>query len=218
MTAVNGLYLNKLIKLSLSGDNMLRSFNHEALHAMKDLGFFSAADWNLLEQKARSEWMAKYDIAKSYGDETTEIQLEEAIAHAFADVQTQAPAVKSIMSRVVNFLKRIGNWLKGNGYRTAEDVFQKAAAGKLKGKATIIGKARAENLAKWFGDSKVVNADGSPKVVYHGTDKPDFSIFDPASWFSENPLESSAYTNVDVIKIREKSLKLLKSASDSRTA
>ena len=176
MTAVNGLYLNKLIKLSLSGDNMLRSFNHEALHAMKDLGLFSAADWNLLEQKARSEWMAKYDIAKSYADETTEIQLEEAIAHAFADMQTQTPAVKSIMSRVVNFLKRIGNWLKGNGYRTADDVFQEAAAGKLKGKGAVgTGGARAaistkeENFKRWFGNSKVVNEDGSPMVMYHGT-------------------------------------------------
>ena len=220
MTAVNGLYLNKLIKLSLSGDNMLRSFNHEALHAMKDLGFFSAADWNLLEQKARSEWMAKYDIANpnNYGKETTEIQLEEAIAHAFADIQTQAPAVKSIMSRVVDFLKRIGSWLKGNGYRTADDVFQEAAAGKLKGKETITEKVRAQNLKKWFGDSKVVNEDGSPKVVYHGTDKPDFSIFDPASWFSEHPLESSAYTNVDVIKIREKSLKKYTLSDDTSMA
>ncbi len=31
---------------------------------------------------------------------------------------------------------------------------------------------------KWFGDSKVVNADGSPKVVYHGTSA-QFDIFEP---------------------------------------
>lgn len=36
-------------------------------------------------------------------------------------------------------------------------------------------------------ESKVVNADGSPKVVYHGTNK-DFAVFQSASgmyWFSE---------------------------------
>lgn len=30
--------------------------------------------------------------------------------------------------------------------------------------------AHARNLTQWFGRSAVVNADGSPKVVYHGTD------------------------------------------------
>lgn len=30
---------------------------------------------------------------------------------------------------------------------------------------------------RWFGDSKVVNADGTPKVVYHGTENGDFTSF-----------------------------------------
>jgi hypothetical protein len=59
---------------------------------------------------------------------------------------------------------------------------------------------------RWFGDSKVVNEDGSPKVVYHGTDKPDFSIFDPASWFTESTEEASAYTNDQYLKKRERLL------------
>lgn len=35
-----------------------------------------------------------------------------------------------------------------------------------------------ENFRKWFGDSKVVDADGKPLVVYHGTGA-DFDSFDP---------------------------------------
>jgi hypothetical protein len=132
MTRVNGEYFDKLIELSLSGDNIFRTMNHEALHALKDLGFFSDKDWKTLENKARSEWMEKYKIADSYSNETAEVQLEEAIAYAFADMQTQPAQVKSIMSSVVNFFKRIGNWLRGNGYKTAEDIFGKVAAGELK--------------------------------------------------------------------------------------
>jgi hypothetical protein len=132
MTAINGEYFDKMIELSLSGDNIFRTMNHEALHAMKDLGFFSDKEWKTLENKARSEWMEKYKIADSYSNESEEVQLEEAIAHAFADAQTQPAPIKSLMSRAVNFLKRIGNWLRGNGYTTAEDIFGKAAAGKLK--------------------------------------------------------------------------------------
>ena len=32
---------------------------------------------------------------------------------------------------------------------------------------------------RWFGKSKVVNADGSPKVMYHGTKSGAFEVFDP---------------------------------------
>lgn len=60
---------------------------------------------------------------------------------------------------------------------------------------------------RWFGDSKVVNEDGSPKVVYHGTDSPDFNIFNPASYFSESAKESSRYTNANELKKRERGFK-----------
>jgi hypothetical protein len=38
-------------------------------------------------------------------------------------------------------------------------------------------KTESEAFKKWFGDSKVVDADGKPLVVYHGTDA-DFNAFD----------------------------------------
>ena len=70
----------------------------------------------------------------------------------------------------------------------------------------------AKAFKEWFGDSKVVDADGKPLVVYHGTDQ-DFSTFDAGKagtntgnygWygrgfsFSTNPDIASGYTgNVD---------------------
>jgi hypothetical protein len=135
MSRVNGEYFDKLINLSLSGDNIFRTMNHEAIHAMRDLGFFTDAQWSLLTEKAKKEWMAKYKITGEdgrYNNQTEEVQIEEAIADAFADMQTQPAKVKSIMSNIINILKRIGNVLRGNGYQTAEDIFSKAATGKLK--------------------------------------------------------------------------------------
>jgi hypothetical protein len=128
---INGYYFQKLINLSLSGSNMFRTMSHEALHAMRDLGFFSDADWKLLTDKAKSTWMKKYNIAEDYADKSKEIQYEEAIAKAFADHKTLAPKEKSIMAKAINILKRIGNVLRGAGYRTANDVFTEAAAGKF---------------------------------------------------------------------------------------
>ena len=75
--------------------------------------------------------------------------------------------------------------------------------------------SKNEAFKKWFGDSKVVNEDGSPKVVYHGTDKPDFSIFNPASWFSENKQESSMYARPGDLKTRERLLNKYKLSNDT---
>ena len=148
MEEVNGAYFNKLIKLSLSGDNIFRTMSHEALHAMKALGFFSDADWKILENKAKSEWMAKYDIAEKYSHEPMEVQLEEAIAFAFADHNKQLPLIKRIMNAAVEALKTIGNIFRANGYRKAEDIFKEAAAGKFKAGKETIAESRAEIPSK----------------------------------------------------------------------
>jgi phage portal protein BeeE len=38
----------------------------------------------------------------------------------------------------------------------------------------------AENFVRWFGDSKVVDDDGNPQIVYHGTTGKFENVFDPA--------------------------------------
>lgn len=60
----------------------------------------------------------------------------------------------------------------------------------------VENQTQTRQFAEWFGDwqndpvnaSKVVNEDGTPKVVYHGTNV-DFNTFqsrDGAYWFSES--------------------------------
>lgn len=47
-------------------------------------------------------------------------------------------------------------------------------------------KAKAKNFAEWFGDSKVVDADGNPLVVYHGTSADFDSFKDGSNMFATN--------------------------------
>jgi hypothetical protein len=142
---ISGAYFDNMIRVSLSSSDPIRTLNHEALHAMKDLGMFSNKEWKMLEDTAKSKWMKQYDIAKGYGQETKEIQLEEAIAHAFADYQKQKPAIKALANRVRQFLGQLRNLVMGKGFRTAESVFQRAAEGKLKPtQAPTVSEARAE--------------------------------------------------------------------------
>ena len=71
---------------------------------------------------------------------------------------------------------------------------------------------KSDNFKNWFGDwennpskaSKVVNEDGTPKVVYHGTDKGGFYVFDPkmsddkiSLFFSDSKVTSNSYAQSD---------------------
>jgi hypothetical protein len=144
---ISGAYFDNLIRVSLSSSDPIRTLNHEALHAMKDLGMFSPKEWATLESMAKSKWMKQYDIAnpKNYGNESQKIQLEEAIAHAFADYQKQTPMVKGLANRVRKFLGQLRNLLMGKGFRTADSVFERAAEGKLTPtKAPTVTETRAQ--------------------------------------------------------------------------
>jgi hypothetical protein len=57
-----------LSRLHLDAENPMRALRHEGIHALKELGAFTPDQWRVLENKAKSEWMAKYDIAGRYGD------------------------------------------------------------------------------------------------------------------------------------------------------
>jgi N12 class adenine-specific DNA methylase len=80
-----------------------------------------------------------------------------------------------------------------SGYKFNESDYRPAvvsyARDKWGEKIAPNGKPTWQNFVRWFGDSKVVDKDGKPLVVYHGTDK-EFDVFDanysvsPGFWFT----------------------------------
>lgn len=130
-TSAQGMYVNRLIEIALNANDAMHTLNHEALHAMREMGLFSPADWNILSNMARSNWVNKYGIEAKYSNLTKEEQIEEAVAEAFADFQRQSPRAQSIMEKALTALRKIGNWLKGYGYNDVETVFNQAATGQL---------------------------------------------------------------------------------------
>ena len=53
-----------------------------------------------------------------------------------------------------------------------------------------------KEFKKWFGNSKVVNTDGTPKVMYHGTPNGNFDTFKKgANYFTENEQYADRYQN-----------------------
>jgi hypothetical protein len=61
-----GSYLNSLIQVAFpdpsdpDAANPVQTMRHEALHALRDLGFFTDSQWQALTNKAKSEWINKY--------------------------------------------------------------------------------------------------------------------------------------------------------------
>lgn len=152
--AVEGKYANKLIEVALNANNPAYTLGHEALHAMKEMGFFSPNDWNILTRHAPS-WMKKYDIANRYSGLSQEEQIEEAIAEAFASYQQQEPRVASIFQKVLDTLQKLGNFISGLGFRSTSDIFGEAASGEL-------AKARADVIDA-FDSFLSTNVDKEPK-------------------------------------------------------
>lgn len=93
---------------------------------------------------------------------------------------------------------------------TPEELYQRRrvnfAGQGVAGQALNQGATETPEFRNWFGDSKVVDTDGKPLVVYHGTAK-DFSRFDIKAernmaafrdaqgfYFTSDPRDASAYT------------------------
>ena len=55
---------------------------------------------------------------------------------------------------------------------------------------------------RWFKGSKIVNADGSPKVMYHGTPYGGFTVFKDWQYFTENRDYADVYQTPSASSIR----------------
>lgn len=128
---------------------------------------------------AEEKIKAKGDIS---GDEM-QAYIYGAYANALLNgerVGLQKPGLNRAWNFIGDMRQRAKNWANGAGFKTAEDIFSDVVSGKkakeLEGKSPAKKKAEKfsidnEEGKKWFGNSKAVNADGTPKRYYHGTGK-----------------------------------------------
>lgn len=103
-------------------------------------------------------------------------------------------------SRLPGFYKRFGfveNKGKNRDFEISEAMFRVPIT-TLNQSRPGAAQTETEAFKRWFGDSKVVDADGKPLVVYHGT-KSKFSSFDttggasPGAWFGSDAAETKAF-------------------------
>jgi hypothetical protein len=148
-----GSYGASVITVALDAANPIRALRHETIHGLKDLGFFTPGQWEVLRNKANNEWIDKYlkqrnvdggpiqageqsrfDAYVDLYDSDIEAIKEEAIADAFADFDVNG-APKGLFSTLLEamrkFFRALRSALNGAGYETAEDIFGKVERGEL---------------------------------------------------------------------------------------
>ena len=124
--------------------DMTGTLHHEGLHYLRRAGAFTKQDgtptasWKVLEAEA-PRWREKFRIDERYPAGIGEDLLnEEAIAEAIDDYAKNKPPeiagkVKLAMDRILAFWKRVGNAIRGRGFRTATDVFESIRSGDFAG-------------------------------------------------------------------------------------
>lgn len=160
----------------------LDSEEYSATQLAKHEGYHIIAQRNAeMAQRIRKRLVAEGKISAAqidsyidaynaiYGD-NTDAYVEEIVADAYAGINRTAYGTNNIRAEVT---MEAGQWTKKPGSARAPPEGRFSASAEQ----TENEQTETEAFKDWFGDwqnhpesaSKVVNADGTPKVVYHGT-------------------------------------------------
>jgi len=142
-----------------------------------------------------------------------DLALEEGLVQAFGEAYPKAKpgeirqwfnALKSSVKSMIGMKLSPEDALAWMHYATTEAVpWKGVAAVKVDVGEERMQRAQQETpeFKNWFGNSKVVDEQGKPLVVYHGTDAPDFTEFrtktgynfGPGAYFTPEPTRAAEY-------------------------
>lgn len=130
-----GSYQDRLIQIATdTAQDGTFTLDHEAIHALRDLGMFNQSEWAIIAAKAKRDPGLMRSIRQRYPKLDAEAQVEEAVADMFARYQRGDYAAEGTVARVFKALRQaleaIGNALAGRGLRSAEGVLGDVAAGR----------------------------------------------------------------------------------------
>lgn len=201
---VLGSYRGGEIKVNAGAADPGHVVRHEIIHALRDAnlwgqpyGLFTGQEWRALVRAARADEGIRRAVERAYGDLDAAGQAEEMVAEFYADWAADrakyppGPILRAL-ERIHTFFRALGAALRGEGFMDAAMVMDRIANGEIggrggpeggpgggarKGKESSQINTGTKAFEKWFGASKVVDADGKPLAVYHGTGA-DFEAFD----------------------------------------
>lgn len=113
------------------------TLSHEAVHAMEHLGLIRDQEKATLLRHLEKDQQLVADYEEAYknapGAGSPGLRAAELIAEGYArwkeDKLTPNASVNSIYKKIEKFLDALGNMLRGHGFQTAEDVFNRIDSG-----------------------------------------------------------------------------------------
>lgn len=130
---IHGAYIPQVDRLpmllySLTSDSPLATARHEAIHHLRQYGFFKEGEWQTLQDASLAEgWIKKYDIDNKYRDGSPSLKLEESIAEAYQDwargrdkLAERAKEVEGVKSPLDAIFERIHEFIQSLKQRFAE--------------------------------------------------------------------------------------------------
>ena len=119
-TQAQGQVDGNIIRIALGTEKPANVVREEVFHRMEELGVLTPQDLDILKRHDR-EWRDTYNIDVLYEQAAEDVKSEEGRAHAFAAFPEQQ---RRIIDKIRAFFEALRNWIAGNGWRTADDVFR----------------------------------------------------------------------------------------------
>ena len=135
----DGTYVKNLITIAMDSESPMGTLRHETIHALKELGAFTAQEWRILTNKAKTEWVNKYlpkQLQEAYKSQYLqengnlrgfdEYLQEEGIAEAFKHFATEKPPAgffANMFMRLKNFFQVLKSAFNKAGLPSAEAIF-----------------------------------------------------------------------------------------------
>lgn len=190
--------LKSVIAMALNAKDGLGIADHEGFHYAEDR-LLTGAERQIIAnatKPGRPVFEKLMESVRAY-DQRNNTKLAEEVASIPAEARAYAfefwrrgelqaeGALARVFQVIRNFFEKVSNLVRGLGFTSIDDVFTALDRGQFAertqnrydrtqfGYDTLASKGpdqtQTEAFKRWFGDSKVVDAEGKPLVVYHGT-------------------------------------------------
>ena len=153
----------RLIAVALAGSDPIGTTRHEAIHALREAGVFTRIEWALLSQLADRVWLREFQIPERYAhyrekfpgfseSELLDLFREEAVAEAYRLYHsgriTPPSRIQRLFDRVLRFIEKLANFLRGHGFTTFNDIFSAIETGEVGQRAADSGLRREADLIR----------------------------------------------------------------------
>ena len=202
----NGAYIGNgrivLDQNATQGDLIKAVLSHEVVHSAKESenwGLFSAAVLEVAYDGDAERQQADFNKLKEMyssevGQSDDDVIMEELVAKRFSEMigkdpksfERLAAEKPTVAQRILDGIKEFINKLRGvndpeiESIRKIEKVLENALGEKRfsnESRFEVSNADEIKNFKRWFGESKVVNDDGSPKIMYRGGGE-EINVFD----------------------------------------